>query len=155
MNQDIETSATDYIKESVKSFRKIVSKRDRDMFEHMNRENKGEIFVLRFLSMRDDAVLPSELSAALQSSPARISAVLSALEKKRQIVREIDKSNRRNILVTITEEGRERGDMEVRAMEGALEAVFFEMGKADTAELLRLMEMFADLMQKHRNDSDQ
>ena len=138
-----------YVENAVFRFNEIMSNSQKDMLENMNRANKGELFVLHYLSMSNTAVLPSELSAALNSSTARISALLGSLEKKNQIERDIDKSNRRNILVTITEAGRERAEAEMRDIEENLARVFIEMGETDTAEFLRLSEQFFGLMQKH------
>lgn len=130
-------------------FQEIMSSSHRSMLEKMNRANKGELFVLQFLAMSHTAVLPSELSAALGASTARISALLGALEKKGQIVRNIDRSNRRNILVTLTPAGRSRAEIKMRQMQEGMTSVFTEMGEADTAEFLRLSEKFSVLMQKH------
>ena len=138
-----------YVTNAIVKFNAIMSNCQKDMLENMNRANKGELFVLHFLSLSNTAVLPSELSAALNSSMARISALLGSLEKKNQIERDIDKSNRRNILVTITETGRERAEAEMRYIEENLARVFIEMGETDTAEFLRLSEQFFGLMQKH------
>ena len=138
-----------YVKKAIATFNGIMSNSQKGMFENMNRPNKGELFVLHFLGAHDTAVLPSELSAALNSSTARISALLGSLEKKGQIERNIDKGNRRNILVTITEGGRERATTEMRAMEDNLACVFTEMGETDAAEFLRLTERFFGLMQNY------
>lgn len=131
------------------AFNEIMSNREKNMLENINRANKGELFVLHFLSMRDTAALPSELSAALQSSTARISALLGNLEKKGQIERTIDKSNRRNILVTITEAGRERAGTEMEEMHKNLTRIFSEMGETDTTEFIRLAKQFSELLEKY------
>lgn len=137
-----------YINEAIISFHEIMSNRKKDMVENINRANKGELFVLHFLSMRNASVLPSEISMALHASTARISALLGALEKKEQIVRDIDKNNRRNILVNITEAGRMRAQDEMEAMHQGMAKVFAEMGEADTVEFIRLMRKFFDLGEK-------
>ena len=139
----------DYVAKAVAAFNEIMSGNQKDMLEDMNRAHKGELFVLHFLSIRDTTVLPSELSEALHSSTARISALLGSLEKKGQIERDIDRSNRRNILVTITDAGRARVSDEMRRIEENMARVFTEMGEADTMEFLRLARLFFGLMQKH------
>ena len=139
----------DYAEKAVISFHEIMSNNRKDMLEDMNRVNKGELFVLHFLAMRDTAALPSELSVALQASTARISALLGALEKKGQIQRDIDKSNRRNILVTITEAGRVRAESEMKEMHRSMAKIFTDMGEADTAEFIRLLKRVSELAQKH------
>ena len=138
-----------YVAEAIASFDEIMESSHRDMVDGFNRKNKGELFVLHFLALRNAQVLPSELSAALQSSTARISALLAALEKKGQIVREIDKSNRRNILVTITEKGRARIKAEMQTLHASMARVFTDMGETDTVEFIRLLGRFAELSKKY------
>lgn len=138
-----------YVDMAITAFQEIMSNRQKDMLENINKPNKGELFVLQFLALRNTNVLPSELSAALQASTARISALLGALEKKGQIARDIDKSNRRNILVTITEAGRNRVEAEMEEIKSTLTLVFTDMGEVDTGEFLRLSRRFSELMQKH------
>ena len=132
----------------------IMSNTHKNMIDNINRANKGELFILHFLTICEAPVFPSELSAALQASTARISALLGNLEKKGQIEREIDKNNRRNILVTITEAGRERADAEMQEMKNSMTRVFIEMGEADTAEFIRLTKQFFALSEKHMPNTE-
>lgn len=139
-----------YALKAIEAFQHIMSGRQLDMVENINRCNKGEMFVLQFLAMHSETpVLPSELSAALQASMARISALLGALEKKGQIVREIDRTNRRNILVTITEEGITRVQAEMAELHEQMAGIFVDMGETDTADFIRLTRRFIELGQKH------
>ena len=120
------------------AFNEIMSAGQKDMMENINRVNKGELFVLHFLSAHGDKVIPSELSAALNASTGRISALLGTLEKKGHIERDIDKSNRRNILVTITDAGRNHVKAEMSKIKDCMTQVFIGMGESDTAEFIRL-----------------
>lgn len=138
-----------YAEEAAAAWNEIMSNSRRDMMEDINRANRGELFILHFLAMHNTAALPSELSTALRASTARVSALLGALEKKGQIVREIDRSNRRNILVNITEKGRSRAEDEMQWMRNRMVRVFTDMGEADTAEFIRLTHRFSELMQNH------
>lgn len=149
MSMEENRNGLSYAEEAVAAWNEIMSNSRRDMMEDINRANRGELFILHFLSMRNTAALPSELSAALQASTARISALLGALEKKGQIARDIDRNNRRNILVTITEGGRNRVETEMQEMKNRMTRVFIDMGEADTAEFLRLTRRFSELMQNH------
>ena len=151
MESDSINDIPKYVKEEIIAFNRIMSNRKNDMLEKLNRTHKGEFFVLRFLSKHDKTVLLSELSMALNSSTARISALLGSLEKKGNIERDIDKTNRRNILVTITESGRERVDAEVKQREENLAMVFIKMGKKDTEDFLRLAEKFFILIEDQAN----
>lgn len=148
-------SNTSYIETAIHSFNEMMANNQKDMMTDFNRANRGELFVLHFLTLQNTEVLPSELSAALHSSTARISALLGALEKKGQIKRDIDKNNRRNILVTITESGRERIEGEIAKMRKSMTQIFTEMGEADTEEFIRLFKRFSMISQKYmRNCAD-
>ncbi|MDR1558333.1 MAG: transcriptional regulator [Clostridiales bacterium] len=116
-----------------------------NLMDKMWRGGKGELFILKYLSSKDSAVTPSEISDAMRASTARISAALGTLEKKRQIHREIDLANRRNILVTITEEGRERSRSEMLRMREQMAKIFAEMGEQDAAEFVRLLKRFFEI----------
>ena len=141
-------SLPDFAKNAIITFSNIMSNNPKDIFEDVNRINKGELFVLQFLAMRNTTVLPSELSVALNSTTGRISALLGVLEKKGHIERDIDKNNRRNILVSITKCGRERVATEMGRVEENLASVFIGMGEKNTEDFLRLLEQFYELMQQ-------
>lgn len=149
MTSQNEERGKGYIQKAISAFNEIMSNNQRNMLENMNRANRGELFVLHFLSAHNAEVLPSELSSALRSSTARISALLGALEKKGQIERNIDKSNRRNILVTITGPGRERVKTEMAMMKEGMARTFDEMGKTDTIEFIKLLKRFFEISQRH------
>lgn len=51
--------------------------------------------------------------------------------------------------MTITEEGRNRVEMEMKEIKHRMMRVFADMGEADAEEFIRLTRRFADIMQKH------
>jgi DNA-binding MarR family transcriptional regulator len=133
------------IEEAADAINEIMAGSKKNMMEQLGRSGKGELFVLKYLCGKNSSVIPSEISDAMHASTARISAALGSLEKKDQIRREIDKSNRRNILVTVTEKGRERNRSEMLQMREKLIGVFTEMGERDAAELVRLIKRFFEI----------
>lgn len=137
-----------YIKNAIISFNEIMSSKRKNAMENLNRANKGELFVLHYLASRHDQVLPTELGAALQSSTQRISALLRVLEKKGHVERNIDQNNRRNVLVTITQVGRQHVTNEMAKMQRCMAQVFTEMGETDTGEFIRLLKRFSELTQE-------
>ncbi|WP_312433597.1 MarR family winged helix-turn-helix transcriptional regulator [Lacrimispora sp.] len=139
------------IEELVDSLGDMIS--HRKVMDEFNRSGKGEIFILRYLYMKESPASPSELSEALNSSTARISAALRTLEKKGQIHREIDTTNRRFILVTITEEGRERIQANMQRMQNHLIQVLTVMGEKDAREFVRLSTRFFEIAQRTMPDS--
>jgi DNA-binding MarR family transcriptional regulator len=119
-----------------------------NILEVLSRAYKGEVFVLKYLSSRTSTALPTEISEALHSSTARISTLLGVLEKKGLIVREIDPGNRRNILVTLTDKGREQASLREQEMRSHMARVLGELGEADTRELIRLFARVSEISKK-------
>ena len=138
-----------YVIQSLISFHKIVTSHKDDSFESLTKANKGESFVLRYLAVKDNKVFPSEIGKALGSSNARISALLNTLEKKDFIIREIDETNRRNILVSITDKGRFLIKEEITEIQKIMANIFLDMGEKDSKEFIRLFNLFSDLTKKH------
>lgn len=99
------------------------------VMEAFHRSGRGEVFTLKYLYRKQIPVLPSELGEALGSSAARISAVLRSLEAKGAIQRETDPTDRRNVLVTLTDAGREHTEKLIRQVRERLIRVFNEMGE--------------------------
>lgn len=123
--------------------------------QDFNRSGRGELFILKYLFEKNTKVIPSELSEALQSSTARISALLGKLEKKGQICREIDPSNRRNILVSITDAGCKRIQTLMQQIKQHMTCVLTEMGEQDANELVRLMKSFFEIARRTFPDIDE
>ncbi|MGF7145600.1 DNA-binding MarR family transcriptional regulator [Anaerotaenia torta] len=125
----------------------------REVMDEFNRSGRGEVFILKYLFLKDAPALPSELSEALNSSTARISAALGTLEKKGQIRREIDTRNRRYILVTLTEEGRKRIHAILQQMRGDMIRILTEMGEEDAGEFVRLTTRFSEIAERVITDT--
>jgi len=115
------------------------------ILDRFNRFAKGEIFILNFLCQCDRTALPSEISAGLGSSTARIATALGALEKKGLITREMDKNDRRKIIVSITESGKEVAKGEREQLVEREARIFEAMGEKDAKEFTRLTKRYLDL----------
>ena len=88
--------------------------------------------------MQGREILPSELSAVMGASSARIAAALNSLEHKGKIVRRMDDADRRKILVKITQNGRAQAEEARRAIQSRLQRIFMLLGEEDTKEYLRI-----------------
>lgn len=119
--------------------------RKSDAAKYYTRYSRGEPFALRHLRIHGTST-PSQLASAMKASSGRISAVLSALEKKGWITREIDPKDRRNILVSITEQGREQSLKDRDEMRSATCWIFTQMGERRTNEFVNLISEFATYM---------
>lgn len=117
-------------------------------FEKINQFSKGEKFIMNYLLSRNAPVLPSELSAAAGNSSARIAATLGSLERKGMIIREMDTTDRRKILVSMTEVGRQKITHAKKDMHDMIEAVFREMGEEDTVAFIKALRCFGEAFTK-------
>lgn len=105
----------------------------------------GEMFILNFLVHRQGDALPSELSAAMNTSTARIAMALKSLEAKGLIKRRIDKEDRRKVIVSITDEGNELVRSERQEMHDNMVKILSELGEADTREYMRIIDRITEI----------
>lgn len=115
------------------------------MMENMNRVHRGEPAVMRELAVKGERT-PSQLADATGNSPGRISAILSALEKKGWATRAIDPDNRRHVIVRITPEGKRLVKLHKQAMDDRMRWVFGQMGERRTEQFLDLLTRFITYM---------
>ena len=122
------------------------------VMDKFSSSSKGELFILKYLLTKNAPVLPSELGEALSSTNSRISAALGSLEKKGQIHRKMDVNNRRNILVTLTDAGRERILTNTKQIRDHLTKVVTEMGIDEVREYVRLSTKFFEIAERTMPD---
>ncbi len=120
--------------------------------KNINETMRGETFTLIYIFKKGDHVLPGEISNEMSISSARVAAILNNLENKGLIVREIDKSDRRRILVRLTQRGaalaKEHNQRIVNITIRTLEL----LGERDAKELVRITGRLAGLMNRIVND---
>ena len=109
------------------------------MIRNLSCMSFGEQAVLHYLSLQNDSVSAGELTSAFGIRSSRTAAILNALEKKGYALRSADHSDRRRVLVSITEEGRTVVDE--KSSEGIEHtAAFLEMlGPEDAEEFIRII----------------
>ncbi len=115
------------------------------MQKEISRGAKGEPFVVQELYVKG-AMMPSQIAQAMQATTGRVSVLLSALEKKGQIVREPDPEDRRSVLVRLTEAGEERARRQREDMRDAVCWIFSQMGERRTREFIDLTNEFTTYM---------
>ncbi len=101
--------------------------------------NVGETPVLQYLSAADGDVIPSEIAKKLGLSRARMSHILDALETKGYVTRRTDPSDRRRVLVNITESGRDYAAKKNAASVALLSNQLSSLGEHDAQELVRIL----------------
>ncbi len=146
MKLPLDESLPNYVNDSVATLEKILTSDNFSVFERITRVSRGEIFVLKILLFNNGTSTPTEISEAMKSTKGRISAILNSLEKKGFIGREIDKDNRRNIIVTLSDSGRDYVMKELRECYRIVAHVFEELGEKDSKKFVELTERVFHLM---------
>ncbi|WP_122645981.1 MarR family winged helix-turn-helix transcriptional regulator [Enterococcus mediterraneensis] len=131
-----------YAEEAERKLEKLMLENRHGAFSEMEKSNRGELIVIKYLDHIDTAVSPKHLAETMNVSSARIAALLGNLEKKGQISRTIDPDDRRRIQVTLTKKGKVQAEMEKRKMQDKIIRVFKRMGEADTKKFVELAAKF-------------
>ncbi len=113
---------------------------------------QGEAMAILYILSQKNIVLPSEISNELKISSARVAAMLNSLESKGYITRQMDKSDRRKILVDLTQEGKELAQKHSEAIAVHAAHMLETLGEHDALELVRIVKKLAELSSKARTN---
>jgi len=105
----------------------------------------GETFVLNYILLHGD-VLPGEISNEMDVSSARVAAALNSLENKGLITRQIDKCDRRKVLVRVTKQGKEEAEKHYRTATQAAAKILSLLGEHDAKEYVRITGKLAQIV---------
>lgn len=99
---------------------------------------RGEMFVLNYLFTHQGAIHPKELSRQMAVTTARIASLLNHMEQKQLLLRRADPGDNRQVIVELTEQGRET-TREIRAQViRYLSAMLEELGPEDAQAYIRI-----------------
>lgn len=105
--------------------------------------SRGELCLLMHLKRQSEPVLPGELSEAMSVSTARITRLLNTLEDRGLIRRSADLTDRRKIIVRLTEEGERYLEAVYGRTHRRASAVVEALGAEDTEAFVRIAERIA------------
>ena len=134
-----------YEDEAVAALWKTVWGHKSAMQREFVRGSHGEMFVVHQL-MLHGTMTPSLLADALHATSGRVSTLLSAMERKGLVERRPDSDDRRVVLVSLTDAGRERGRVSMDEARAAVEWIFSQMGERRTREFVDLVDEFMTYM---------
>lgn len=112
---------------------------------------QGEPFAALYVLRQGGSVSPSEISTVMNISSARVAAVLNSLEHKELITRKIDSSDRRKILINLTEKGRALAEERYQKAVNSTARLLKMLGEDDAKELVRITKRLAELAPKISN----
>lgn len=113
---------------------------------------RGELFVLSYICSRSCPVQPSEISAAMGVSSARVAAVLRALAGRGLIARTGDCEDHRRVDIHLTQAGCQYIAAYRAGAQNKIKRLINELGENDTEEYLRLTRRIIQISQSINGD---
>ncbi|MDR0856050.1 MAG: winged helix DNA-binding protein [Clostridiales bacterium] len=105
----------------------------------------GESFLLYCIKEKHGESVPSEIGSKMGVSGPRIAAELASLEGKGLITREVDSTDRRRILVRLTQKGIAVEAEQQGRYIGRVAAMLQALGERDAEEYIRITGRLAEL----------
>lgn len=115
--------------------------------------SKGEFWALKIIqkaNLQNESgcgVYVSTIAEHLKVTPSAISRMLKGLEEKELIERKVNKNDRRNTYVTLTEKGKKVTKKVEAEMNEFTKNVISGMGEEDSRTLIRLFNKLVDTME--------
>lgn len=113
---------------------------------------KGDCMTLMaidyFSKKKEENLTVSELADKIHAQPSAVSRTLKVLEDRAYIERRINKSDRRNTYVVLTEEGRRELKVVQETMDDFTETVISRMKEADVQKMITCLNEFYQIAQE-------
>lgn len=136
----------------MQAFMKLKKLKHHNFFELSGlTHNEKLVLFLLHNKAKDSKILLYELRKEIQLAPSTITPIITSLEEKGLIERNIDKEDRRNIYLSVTPKGRKSMGTAHKNMKKGIQDYIQYIGKEDTIRLIELMSKTVDFF-KERND---
>lgn len=110
----------------------------------------GEMAVMRALMLADGKLSPSQIANRARISTPRVANILRSLETKGWITREPDKTDRRRVIVNVTDRGVAALEEKRRLSRRKTGEFLAELGPDDAHELVRLIHRMNEIIEKNQ-----
>ena len=111
-----------------------------------------EYALMRQFALEDDTTDLTSVREYLAVTKASVSQMLASLEKRGLLVRQIDPTNRRNLIVTLTSEGIERLRQKEFQVERRLRELLAELGETDARQFITLINKMNTVLSKKKEE---
>jgi DNA-binding MarR family transcriptional regulator len=102
--------------------------------------NMAEYVLMKAVSKSTNGnVCLADIREYLAVTKAAVSQILSSLEKRKFLIRNIDKNDRRNLIVILTPAGKDALQQKDAKVNNRLDELVSDMGEDDTRTLIRLI----------------
>jgi len=114
--------------------------------EDVSAAMRGEMAVMRMLADEGRPVTAGNISKTLRMTTSRIAAVLGSLQKKGLIERICDETDKRRVLVTLTDRGIAFSQAKKQRVIRDMSYMLSQLGEEDARHFVRLMKRVHDIM---------
>lgn len=111
-----------------------------------------EYALMRQFALEDDTTDLTSVREYLAVTKASVSQMIASLEKRGLLVRQIDPTNRRNLIVTLTSEGIERLRQKEFQVERRLRELLAELGETDALQFITLINKMDTVLSKKKEE---
>ena len=125
------------------------------VFHQIADVNMNELVVMRGIagnSFSDNNTCVSEIQSNLHITKSAISQMMNSLEKKGYIEREIDKNDRRKVIVTLTKMGMDVLKKTKDSVNQLLDEIFSRFGEENTKQLISLINLLSDISEELKEE---
>lgn len=118
--------------------------------QQLSKMVKGEYFVLNYMSTHEKIIHPKELSQRMAVSTARIASLLNHMEQKKLILRYPDPDDSRQIVVVLTDEGRNAIQVVRAEAVSHVSSMLESLGPEDAQAYIRIQKKIWDNFQQNK-----
>ena len=111
-----------------------------------------EYALMRQFALDNNTTDLTSVREYLAVTKASVSQMLASLEKRGLLVRQIDPTNRRNLIVTLTSEGIERLRQKEFQVERRLRELLAELGETDALQFITLINKMNTVLSKKKEE---
>lgn len=111
----------------------------------MNDIGKGGTFALYYLSVHGNQAYPKQLSQGMTVSTARVAVILRKLEQQGLITRSVDVHDSRQIIVRLTEKGKEKVKQDRQELLEIMTKMLELLGPDDAQAYVRIQKKLVNM----------
>ena len=126
-----------YVEEIIEHINHL--KMQRRSVDSQQKTGRGFGFVLSYLYYNDTNVIPSELGKIMHVSTPRVTAILNKLEAKNLIERKISPEDRRNVFITLSDQGRKVVEEKKAQQQQNIQTLVDRLDEKDVEAFLRVL----------------
>ena len=124
---------------------------DSPAFLHAQEYSSGETGILAYLSTLPSGTTAGNLREEIRVGASRIANALKNLEDKELVTRSSDPTDRRRVIVRITEKGQQLSRQNEKLLFSKINSLIDTMGEQNFTELTRLINTLFDTLEQAQN----